>query len=133
LAARRSNNISPQTTPPPCATAQTAPRFIAERTAAMTYTPKQPAIYILANKRHGTLYIGVTSNLIKRIHEHRIATTPGFTTKYGCNLLVYFELHADMPTAIAREKQLKAGSRAKKIALIAQHNGAWNDLYPDLI
>ena len=94
---------------------------------------KSPAIYIITNKRHGTVYVGVTSNLIKRIHDHRTGASQGFAAQHGCTLLVYYELHADMPTAIAREKQLKAGSRAKKIAMIERDNGAWRDPYADII
>jgi putative endonuclease len=94
---------------------------------------KNPAIYIVTNKRHGTLYVGVTSNLIKRIDDHRTGASRGFASQHSCTLLVYYELHANMPTAIAREKQIKSGSRARKIALIEQQNGAWSDLYADII
>jgi len=102
-----------------------------ERTDA--HLAKQPAIYILASQRNGTLYVGVTSDLIKRAYQHRTAAQPGFTSRYHCRLLVYFELHADMPTAIAREKQLKGGSRAKKLALIESANPTWRDLYPEIL
>jgi putative endonuclease len=94
---------------------------------------KQPAVYIMANKRNGTLYIGVTSNLIQRAHQHREGVSDGFTSRYGCKLLVYYEMHGDMPTAIAREKQLKGGSRAKKLALIEGFNPSWQDLYPEIV
>jgi predicted GIY-YIG superfamily endonuclease len=94
--------------------------------------PHQPAIYIMASARNGTLYVGVTANLLKRATEHRENRTPGFTAKYNCHTLVYVEHHADMPTAIAREKQLKAGSRFKKLALIESTNPTWRDLYEDL-
>ena len=90
---------------------------------------KQPAVYIMANKRNGTLYTGVTANLIQRVHQHKEATIKGFTSRYGCKLLVYYELHADMPAAIAREKQIKAGSRRKKLVLIERLNAGWWDLY----
>lgn len=93
---------------------------------------KQPAVYLLANKRNGTLYTGVTSDLSRRAHEHREGLTPGFASKYGCKLLVYYELHDDMPGAIAREKQIKAGSRRKKLALIESMNPDWSDLYQEL-
>ena len=96
-------------------------------------TPKSPAVYILANKRNGTLYIGVTSNLPARLHAHRTAATPGFASKHACTRLVYFEQYEDMPTAIAREKQLKAGTRAKKLALIETNNSAWRDLYETIL
>ncbi len=93
---------------------------------------KQPAVYNLASKRNGTLYIGVTSNLIQRIWQHKEGMVKGFTKKYNCKLLVYFELFDDMTNAIMREKQLKAGSRSKKIALIEANNLIWTDLYPSL-
>ena len=73
---------------------------------------KQPAVYILANKRHGTIYIGVTSDLVKRVWQHKNDVHEGFTKKYGVHTLVYFELHAGMAEAIQREKQLKKWNRA---------------------
>jgi predicted GIY-YIG superfamily endonuclease len=76
---------------------------------------KNPAVYIMANKRNGTIYTGVTSNLSRRAWEHREALVPGFTTRYGCRLLVWFEFYDSMQDAIAREKQIKAGSRKKKL------------------
>ena len=76
---------------------------------------KQPAIYIMANRRNGAIYTGVTSDLIKRVYEHKYADAPGFTQKYRCKNLVYYEIIANMTTAIVREKQLKGGSRKKKI------------------
>jgi len=79
---------------------------------------KDPAVYMLANRPNGTLYVGVTSDLIRRIHEHRTEAVPGFTARYACRLLVWFEQHTEMRAAIEREKQLTAGSRARKIALI---------------
>ena len=94
---------------------------------------KQPAIYFMASQRNGTLYVGVTSNLVQRAWQHRTGAIPGFTTRYGCKLLVYFESHPDMATAIAREKQIKAGSRARKLALIEAGNPTWRDLYEDLL
>ena len=93
----------------------------------------QPAIYILASRLRGTLYVGVTSNLIQRIWQHKNNLALGFTQKYGVHTLVYFELHATMVNAISREKQLKAGSRAKKVALIEGLNPTWSDLYPGLL
>ena len=92
-----------------------------------------PAIYIMANKRNGTLYTGVTSNLITRVYQHKQGLQPGFTQQYGCIKLVYYELVADMSSAIAREKQVKAGSRKKKLALIESLNPRWLDLYDNLI
>jgi putative endonuclease len=79
---------------------------------------KQPAVYIMASRQNGTLYIGVTSNLPQRAWQHREGVADGFTARYGCKLLVWFELHETMESAILREKQLKAGSRRKKLALI---------------
>jgi putative endonuclease len=93
---------------------------------------KQPAIYILANKRNGTLYVGVTSNLLARIWQHRDGVVEGFTQKYGCKMLVYYEIHATMEAAITREKQLKGGSRKKKLALIEGMNPDWRDLYEEI-
>jgi predicted GIY-YIG superfamily endonuclease len=83
----------------------------------------------MASKRNGTLYTGVTSALIRRVHQHRTGVAEGFSAKYGCKILVYYELLDRMEDAIAREKKIKAGSRAKKIALIERLNPSWNDLY----
>jgi putative endonuclease len=93
---------------------------------------RQPAIYIMANRRNGALYTGVTSNLSRRAFEHREGLIPGFTTRYGCKSLVYYELYEDMNAAIAREKQIKAGSRRKKLGLIEGFNPQWRDLYEGL-
>ena len=90
--------------------------------------PKQPAVYILASKYNGTLYIGVTSNLPQRLFQHREALVEGFSKKYDVKTLVYFELFEDMPNAITREKALKGIARAKKIALIEAANPKWEDL-----
>ena len=94
---------------------------------------KQPCVYIVASKRHGTLYTGVTSDPPRRTYEHREGLVKGFTAKYGCKILVWYEVHATMLDAIAREKQIKAGSRAKKLALIESLNPDWKDLYDTLI
>jgi len=94
---------------------------------------KQPCVYIVASKRHGTLYTVVTSNPPRRAYEHREGLVKGFTAKYGCKILVWYELHATMIDAIAREKQIKGGSRAKKLALIESLNPEWKDLYETLI
>ena len=83
----------------------------------------------MANRRNGTLYTGVTSNLVQRVAQHRQSLIEGFTKKYGCKNLVWFELAETMEAAISREKQIKAGSRAKKLALIEAANGAWDDLF----
>jgi putative endonuclease len=93
---------------------------------------RQPAVYILTNKRHGTLYTGVTSNLIKRVWQHRNDVVAGFSSRYGLNKLVYFEMCDDMYVAIAREKQIKAGSRRRKLRLIENRNPHWKDLYDDI-
>jgi putative endonuclease len=89
---------------------------------------KQPAVYILASARNGTLYIGVTSNLAGRIEAHRADAVEGFTKKYRVHVLVYFELHDDMYEAIQREKRLKKWNRAWKIHLIEESNPDWMDL-----
>jgi putative endonuclease len=94
---------------------------------------RQPAVYIIASRRNGTLYVGVTSDLIKRAWQHREGSVDGFTAKYGCKLLVWFEQHGDMEHAILREKQIKAGSRAKKLALIEAGNPGRRDLYPEIL
>jgi predicted GIY-YIG superfamily endonuclease len=93
---------------------------------------KQPAVYIVANRRNGTLYTGVTSNLVRRAYQHRNGSVPGFTFRYGCKMVVWYELHEHMASAITREKQIKAGSRRKKLALIEALNPSWHDLYDDL-
>lgn len=94
--------------------------------------PFQPAVYIMASGRNGTLYVGVTSDLPKRAWEHRQGVMPGFTRQYGCKRLVWFELHSTMEHAITREKQLKAGSRKRKLALIESLNPLWNDLFDEI-
>lgn len=86
-------------------------------------------VYILANKPRGTIYIGITSNLIKRVYEHKNDLTPGFTSKYQIHSLVYYENIVDSQSAIKREKQLKMWRREWKIALIEKENPNWNDLY----
>ena len=90
-------------------------------------------IYILASRRNGTLYIGVTSNLIKRIWEHKNDVVDGFTKKYGIHLLVYYELTPDVNSAIKREKQLKKWRRKWKLELIEKMNPDWDDLYQSLL
>ena len=93
---------------------------------------REPCVYILANRRQGTLYTGVTSNLAQRIFQHRQDLTPCFTSRYGCNRLVFYERYDRMEEAIAREKQVKGGSRARKIGLIEAMNPDWKDLYNTL-
>jgi putative endonuclease len=94
---------------------------------------KQPCVYILARKRNGTLYVGVTSDLVKRIWEHKSNLVPGFTSKYRVHDLVWFEQHETMESAILREKAIKEWKRAWKIELIETTNRNWRDLYPDLL
>jgi putative endonuclease len=94
---------------------------------------KQPAVYIIANQKNGTLYTGVTSNLIKRITEHKEAIIDGFSKRYNCKLLVFYEMHDTIELAIFREKQIKNVSRREKIELINSMNEEWRDLYSDII
>ena len=94
---------------------------------------KQPAIYILASKPNGTLYIGVTSDLVKRVWEHESDTLDGFTKRYGVHRLVYYELHPDMVSAITREKQLKKWNRVWKVELIERTNPEWKDLWDEIV
>jgi putative endonuclease len=94
---------------------------------------RNPAVYILASKRNGTLYIGVTSDLMKRVWEHKHDLVEGFTHKYGVHTLVYFEQHDEMVEAIRREKQLKKWNRAWKIELIEKANPDWRNLWQEII
>ena len=94
---------------------------------------KSAVVYILANKRNGTLYIGVTSDLVKRIWQHKSNFVKGFTQKYNIHRLVYFEQYECIFEALAREKQLKSWQRSWKIRLIEQNNPQWRDLYPEII
>lgn len=93
---------------------------------------KQPAIYIMANKRNGTLYTGVTSNLQKRVYEHKNKLVKGFSSKYGCTRLVYYKLFDTMESATEEEKRIKGGNRKQKLALIEKMNNDWEDLYDNL-
>ena len=93
---------------------------------------KQPCIYIMTNRTDNVLYTGVTSNLKKRVYEHREKMIEGFTKKYNTHKLVYYEVFQDMANAIAREKQIKGMSRQKKIDLITAVNPDWIDLYASL-
>jgi putative endonuclease len=94
---------------------------------------KQPAVYILASKRNGTLYIGVTSNLQQRAWQHKNESTAGFTHKYRVHMLVHYELYGDMISAITREKQIKKWNRAWKLELIEEHNPEWKDLWQAIL
>lgn len=91
-----------------------------------------PAVYVLASGRNGTLYTGVTSDFVSRISVHKQDLIEGFTRKYGVHILVYIEFHDLMEQAIKREKQIKRWRRAWKIELIERHNPGWRDLYPEL-
>ena len=93
---------------------------------------KTPCVYIMASKKNGTLYIGVTSNLVKRIWQHREGHTGGFAAGHGCRRLVYYEVHADITTAIAREKAMKKWNREWKIKRIEDSNPGWHDLYEEI-
>ena len=94
---------------------------------------KQYYVHILAGKRNGTLYIGVTSDLVKRVFEHKSDLAGGFSKRYGVHNLVYYEAVDSIDSAIAREKQMKKWNRAWKIRLIEKANPLWRDLYPDLL
>ena len=93
---------------------------------------KQPCVYLLASGRRGTLYIGVTSDLLKRVWLHRSDIVQGFSKRYHVHNLVWFEMHATMPAAIARESALKCWKRSWKLDLVEQNNPEWLDLYDDL-
>ena len=93
---------------------------------------RSPCVYILASKRNGTLYIGVTSDLPGRIHQHRSGTLEGFSKRYDVKTLVWFEVHDEMEAAIRREKQLKKWERAWKLRLIEENNPEWRDLAEEL-
>ena len=93
---------------------------------------KQYFVYIMTNKNNTVLYTGMTNNLVKRVYEHKEKLIDGFTKKYNCTKLVYYEIISNPYNAIIREKQIKAGSRKKKISLINSMNPKWKDLYDDL-
>jgi putative endonuclease len=94
---------------------------------------KQPAVYILASERNGTLYTGVTSDLVARTWQHREHIVDGFTKRYNVTILVWYELHGSMDAAILREKQIKKWNRAWKLRLIQESNPRWNDLWSDIV
>ena len=94
---------------------------------------RTPCVYILASKRNGTLYIGVTSDLVRRVWEHRNDLTAGFSKRYQTHLLVWFERHESMESAIVRERRLKEWKRAWKLELIEAANPAWRDLYREIV
>jgi putative endonuclease len=94
---------------------------------------KRPAVYILASKRNGTLYVGVTSNIQRRTWEHKNDLIDGFSKQYGIHRLIYCELHPDMVSAITREKQIKKWNRAWKLELIEEQNPDWKDLWDEIV
>ncbi|MHC1743068.1 MAG: GIY-YIG nuclease family protein [Syntrophobacteraceae bacterium] len=94
---------------------------------------KQFYVYVMASKRNGTLYIGVTSNLVQRVWQHKEDAVEGFTSQYGIKLLVYFEAHPTAESAITREKQMKKWRRVWKVGLIEEKNPEWNDLYSVIV
>lgn len=94
---------------------------------------KQPCVYIMASQKNGTLYIGVTSDLVQRIWQHRNSQADGFTKKYAIHTLVWFEPHVAMESAISREKTIKEWQRAWKIRLIESTNPLWRDLYDEIV
>ncbi len=94
---------------------------------------KSPCVYILASKRNGTLYTGVTSNLVHRVWQHKNNLVEGFTKRHGVHTLVWYESHDTMESAIMRERALKAWKRSWKLALIEETNKTWRDLYEDIL
>jgi putative endonuclease len=93
---------------------------------------KLPCVYILASRRNGTLYVGISSDLLKRVWEHKNDLVDGFTKRYGVHMLVWYEAHETMESAIKREKNIKKWNRKWKLALIEQSNPQWHDLFKDL-
>ena len=90
-------------------------------------------VYILTNKGNSVLYTGVTSNLVRRVYEHKEKLVEGFTKRYNCSKLVWYEIYDDSYNAISREKQIKAGSRKRKLELINKMNPVWKDLYGEIV
>ena len=94
---------------------------------------KQPCVYLLSSGRNGTLYLGVTSNLVGRVWQHREHLVAGFSDRHDATRLVWFEMHQTMESAITREKRLKKWQRAWKVRLIEERNPYWNDLWPEIL
>ncbi|HEX4534143.1 MAG TPA: GIY-YIG nuclease family protein [Rhizomicrobium sp.] len=90
-------------------------------------------VYMMASRRNGTIYTGVTNDVLRRSSQHKAGAIPGFTKKYGVKTLVWYETHEDINVAIAREKQIKGWNRAWKIRLIEKDNSGWNDLYEKIL
>ena len=103
------------------------------RSGAGRNPERLPCVYLLASQRNGTLYAGVTSDLIRRVWEHKNDLTDGFTKRYGVHTLVWYEVHDNMESAIRREKAIKKWRRTWKITLIEQLNALWQDLYEELV
>ncbi len=103
------------------------------RASERRMSEKRPCVYILASRRNGTLYVGVTSDIARRAWEHRTQAIEGFTKRYNVHLLVYIEFHESMAEAMQREKRIKKWRRAWKLALIERDNPQWRDLYDDLM
>jgi predicted GIY-YIG superfamily endonuclease len=99
----------------------------------MAARERSPAVYIMASRRNGTLYTGLTSDLPQRVWQHREGVADGFTKRYGCKLFVWYEMAETMDAAILREKQIKGGSRARKLALIEKLNPDWSDLFDSIV
>ncbi len=99
----------------------------------MTSILRLPTVYIMTNRKDGVLYTGITSNLIQRVWQHKEGSIEGFTKKYKCKLLIYYETTDEMAAAIQREKQIKGWLRSKKVALIEFQNPQWRDLYQDIL
>ncbi|ACT58122.1 GIY-YIG nuclease family protein [Hirschia baltica] len=99
----------------------------------MAHWDRITAVYIVANRKNGALYTGVTSHLIQRIHQHKQGVADGYTKRYGCKNLVWYELHEDIREAIRREKSLKSYRRQNKINMIVKNNPHWSDLYFSLL
>ncbi len=121
---------APAMTFPPCLCAE--PQAMKQCRDILRTVPKQYYVYIMTNRRNTVLYAGVTSDLIRRVYEHKAKVVDGFTKKYNIIKLVYYEVCEDIENAILREKQIKAGSRQKKIQLIESTNREWLDLYDEL-
>jgi putative endonuclease len=107
--------------------------FVIPAKAGIQFSMKQYYVYILASRKNGTLYIGVTSDLAKRIYEHKEKLIDGFTKEYNVHVLVYYEQHNEIEEAILREKQMKKWNRQWKIRLIEENNPEWKDLYEEIL